>query len=291
MKNRTLVVTIACLVLLAVCIGVPVLLTTHHVPEAWEFTSGDLLGYIGAVLGGLITLIGVAATIYYEHRETWEERVRASAPCLVPTLLGRGELDQIPRIFSPEEGTYFVLHPKDRAEIKSSLAKQEYEKWLSSGEETKIMSGFTAFGPSRIAALAFIVENVGLGPAINYRVRIVPSSGVSKPTDRAAGNSALRIGDSYCAAVYCDTHNPSAAGEYRLELTYLDLYGYRYSDSFEFEISDDGRQVSLMPMVGPTRTTHPEVKELKLSSPPHDNAISQNPSQPSSADNPRAATT
>ena len=261
MKKRLLVIIAICLALFAACIGVPFVLAAHHVPEAWGFSNGDLLGYVGAVLGGLLTLVGVAATIYYEHREAWEERVRSSAPCLVPSLLGRGELDYVRRELSPEKGAFFVLRPNDVPEIKSSLKAQEYERWLSTSEETRIGDGAIAIGPSKIAAVAFVIENVGLGPAVNYRIRILPSSmGVSAPTDRAAGNSALRIGDSYCVAVYCDTHKPSAAGKYRIELTYLDLYGYRYSDSFEFEISDDGQQVSLLAMVGPTRTTHPESK-------------------------------
>lgn len=261
MKKRLLAIIIVCLALLAVCIEIPIVLTSHHVPEAWGFSSGDLLEYVGAVLGGLLTLVGVAATIYYEHREAREERVRSSAPCLVPSLLGRGELDHLCREFSSEEGAFFVLCPNGMPEIKSSLKEREYERWLSASEETKFGNGAIAIGPNKIAAMAFVIENVGLGPAINYRVRILPSSiGTSEPTDRAAGNSALRIGESYCAAVYCDTHAPSAAGKYRIELTYLDLYGYRYSDTFEFEISDDGQQVSLMAMVGPTRTARPETK-------------------------------
>ena len=262
MKKNAVVILVTGLGLIVVCVTAPAILATHQVPPAWELSKGDLLGYVGAILGGLLTLVGVAATIYYEHRETWEERVRSSAPCLVPTLLGRREIERLPRQFTSEEGSFFILHPNELPEIKTALKEHEYQRWLDPSEETEMGGGAIAIGPSRIVALAFVIENVGLGPAINYRARIVPfSMEMAQPTDRAAGNSALRIGDSYCIAVYCDTHEPSASGRYRLELTYLDLYGYRYTDDFEFEISDNGQQISLKAMVGPTRSASPEPKE------------------------------
>lgn len=237
-------------------------LATRQLPDTWGFSGGDLLGYAGALLGGLLTLVGVAMTIRHEHQEAWEERMMASAPCLVPSLLGRGELGVIPRQLASEEGAFFVLRQNDFPDIRSSLKDREFERWLSPEERTEMDGGGIAIGPIRIAAFAFANENVGLGPAINYRVRIVPSSyRETEPTDRATGNAALRVGDSYCVAVYCDTHCPSASGKYKLELTYLDLYGYRYSDYFDFEISDDGQQISIKAMVSPTRSIRPEPKD------------------------------
>ena len=261
MKKRVLITASICLGLLAVCVAIPVILAWQQIPDGWGFSSGELLGYIGAVLGGMITLIGVAITIRYEHHEAREERIRASSPCLVPTLLCRGELDEVPSRFASREGTFFILRPNDTPQIKASLKEHEYQKWLDALEESIIGKGVTSIGPSSIAAFAFEIKNVGLGPAINYRIRIMPSSfDAPRPSDYAAGNSALHIDDSYCAAVYCDTNEPSAEGEYRLELTYLDLYGYRYSDSFEFEISDRGQQITFSTMVDPTRSVRPETK-------------------------------
>lgn len=261
MKKRALLTVSVCLGLLAICTAIPIILARQQVPDGWGFSGGELLGYIGAVLGGMITLIGVAITIRYEHHEAREERIRASAPCLVPTLLCRGELDEIPSHFASREGAFFILQPNDVPYIKTSLKEHEYQKWSNAFEESAIGKGITSIGPSSIAAFAFEIKNVGLGPAINYRIRIVPSSlGAPKPSDNAAGNSTLHVDDSYRAAIYCDTKEPFAEGKYRLELTYLDLYGYRYSDSFEFEILDHGQQISITTTVGPTRSARPETK-------------------------------
>ena len=63
---------------------------------------------------------------------------------------------------------------------------------------------------------------------------------MNEPANQVSGNSVIRIGVPYCAAVSRDTHEPFSPEINKLGHAYYGLYGFRHSDEFEFEASNDG---------------------------------------------------
>lgn len=250
-------------------LGISILLTIVIIPIVIYFLSvlpllpsgknndwaGFWGGYLGAIIGGICTVVGVYWTIQYT-RENYEKDIRnRTLPYMALTALeraGRRNLlnlwreqdheSDVGNQIEDEEG--YKEYRRDKIFIVINDGTIQYQKKLSKEQENlvknsgiiKINNGNTKSIVDRgIISVPFELENVGNGAALLFRV------GLNKKGEKDAKYlvpSNLKIGERIYVHIFSENNIKSDAnlGDYLFEIYYEDIFHNEYRQKYDFGI-------------------------------------------------------
>lgn len=225
-----------------------------------KWCAGDVLGYMGSIIGACATIFVLLATIDYE-READEERAKHSMrpviaisnpekPLsgwnLVGLTISEDDFDPI-----GEEAAYrkareeyiradcYVVASKDGSvSYKATLSTEDYD--LAVWAEAQVIhkeSKPTFYGNAfRAWFVKFVLTSMGNGPAINVHARLVEQDFVSATGGEKMPCSPavqLMVGGEWTLGLLVPAERsiPEETKQYRLVLTYEDADGRRYEQS------------------------------------------------------------
>ena len=234
------------------------------------WTSGDVLAYIGALLGAIATIVAVFLTIK-NSEETRKEDLRLSVlPCIAVQDLrrvNRKSFIDVVREQSAPNSDDGVTAKEPYAEVKidreyavysaegfhycCGLADEQRKKIeYHSVIPTEDAPGVMLFAANTSAYLPLLFSNVGNGTAVNCCISVVKAEGIRDVQLEGLLSCSIRqmtVGSERYLGVYFDDCTPDCRGKYQIVVMYEDTYGNRYVQDFVLEIvpADDPRGNSL----------------------------------------------
>lgn len=238
-------------------------------PFPWlvaTWSSGEILGYCGSIIGAFATIGAMVKTIHHATRDGETDRESAIKPLAVLTLPARP--CEIPRALSPEE-----RRAKDVGYASISLPillcedchneglGVSYPEYINEANNAKILSALEAgwadrsdpfSRPDKQRACAFTrieLRNLGMGPAINLSVRLESEVGAIRQTyigEHVCHSPVqqLAVGDGLSIGVYTDDVDAMFGSELVLVVKYEDCSQNTYEQRHAFmRPSEDGGQV------------------------------------------------
>ena len=189
------------------------------------FKNSDILGYYGALIGGVVTVLGVYWTLNYESKKSKEERRQERE-----NLNEERRKDSLPIllfVFSPK---YFTLEQiEQRGYIKETYKRHDIVIDTTQGSEKHDENFIHEYGYFRI-------KNVGLGAAIISDIKLIRTNPKEVVVDNSSEkefnrriitpNQEKRLS----MTIRCDDFNK----EDTLYLTFMDLYSNEYSYKIPF---------------------------------------------------------
>ena len=247
------------LIVVMVAVGIPVIIYGLSVIPVFPSGlnndwAGFWGGYIGAIVGGMCTVIGVFWTIQYS-RENYKEDVRnRSLPYIALTTL---QSDRTVDLLNFESGYYnnsfeedcnelvkykeyrleklFIVLDKGEIEYKKHLSDEQNQLIKTGGiVETKKQNGKT-ISDKGILSIPFEIENVGNGAALTFRVGL---NREGEEDSKYILPLNLKIGDKVYIHIFSEDNikNNLNIGKYILELYYEDIFSNQYRQKYKLII-------------------------------------------------------
>ena len=242
-------------------VGVPVIIHAVFKAKApcdWliaDWTSGDVLGYYGGLLGVSGAAVGIWATIRHEQKKYREDVVRQSLPYFIMTTLRTNvkyhplsKVSEKIEIFSqnqyeeyPLDKIYFVIQ-NGTIKAKSKLTEAEQEfiehggiKWERNG------STFSAVAKKYIS-MPFEIENAGNGASAFTKIGFNMRDAEKKNYINAIP---LKVGNKIYIHILCEDVQKCDKGTYDFEIYYFDIFMNPYRQKYMISIQDAGEDVSI----------------------------------------------
>lgn len=219
----------------------------------FKWSAGDMIQFYGAIIGGVLTVYGVYLTINYTQ-SNYEDDIRNRVlPYIAFNFLEqktiRGLLeeeidvedDNMLKIGMNEfdlEEIYFVVN-NGMVEAKLFLTKDQKRRIINGGVINQhISKGVTAVIDSQLIYQTIILENVGVGAAIQARVGFNKAE-CSDP--KFCKPMTLKRGDNISVHIYADDCNKDSKNlcNYSLGIEYSDIYGNKYIQEMPIELGYD----------------------------------------------------
>lgn len=216
-------------------------------------SGGDtnLLSYYGGVAGGILTIAGVFFTVAYSRKQYENDQRNAVIPYFAVNMLKShypssndhisdetNNNDNPPKNDTPalDSNGYYEYKAVDYVfiiqngsiKVRNKLTddqKSRAEKPRISTEE--IMKGVTAWVASDDVYQTIDCENVGNGPAVNFRIGFYRKDSKEKLYSYSIS---VRQGEHVTVHIYaenCDQKSKNL-GSYELEIHYEDIFGNKY---------------------------------------------------------------
>lgn len=254
----------------AVALALFVMLAVHilfsfEAPFPWmaaKWSAGDVLGYLGSIIGAGATIFVLLATIDYEKKVDEERSKRAVRPVIAITLPEKTLPEWGPSVtaefeddFDPigveityerarEEylraSCYAIVSADDGASFDTVLSHNDY--YLALWAEAQVIKDEDGnhFGNDFQAwFLKLMLTSVGNGPAINVSARLVKSDVENAALEGSRTHSPvfqLMVGGEWGLGILVPAGSISAK-EYCLVLSYEDVYGRAYEQSHVMTLS------------------------------------------------------
>ena len=212
------------------------------------WNAGDVLGFYGVLLGAFSGVVGVFFTIQYSQESYKQDLINRSLPFIniVPMIydpgIPNGETDCGGHgdIVRPLETYYYIISNKS-VSVVSKLTEQQEKmvrcKGIYQREPTK---GVTFRQNVKLLYLPLEVENIGNGAATTFSIGlyIPPYSPKTHPKSFSLARS-LRAGEKIKIAIYSENDTQDNTGKYDLCVSYYDILGNQYEQSFIYKIYVD----------------------------------------------------
>lgn len=232
-----------------------------------EWTAGEVLDYVGSLLGALATIVALRWTIVEERNGRAEEQRLAAIPCMAITSLERNTVNTLFDFNNdsnrqgsnlPSSGKY-VEYELQKEYIVVSKGVITYQSRLTDEQQNKVVHG--NWMPERIGEnvralvandsiyLPLVLHSVGNGPAINVSVHL-EKNGVAPTPDHNGCPSQLSpkqllVGnDRYVGILIDERMNPLSNGDYALVIDYCDVMGHKYLQKHELKITTERSETS-----------------------------------------------
>lgn len=223
------------------------------------WVSGEVLAYIGALLGAIATIVAVFLTVKNSDEARKEDLRFSVLPCIAVQDLRRvnrksffevmreqGSLDSDEGMTEKEpyaevkiEKEYAICSAEGfyyRCELTDEQRKKiEYHSVVP----TEGASGVMLLAANTSAYLPLLFSNVGNGTAVNCCVSVVKADAIRDVKLEGLLSCSIRqmaIGSERYLGLYFDDCNPDCSGKYQIVVMYEDTYGNKYVQDFVLEI-------------------------------------------------------
>lgn len=252
-KKEITIIAIITLFVIPLCIHV---LFKMQAPISFlvaEWSAGDILAFYGVLVGAAATVAGVYISIHASQENYHEDVRNRSLPYITVTprfiqtrnFLEKYEDDEKTlSAYKPEfkeyslEKVYYVISDGN-VSIRKELS-DEQESLLKYGGYSRTINDYGGMivQPAGLMYLAFEVENVGNGAAVNFSIGINNKT-LSQDSHIFSVERALKIGEKYYIAIYCEKPSKSC-GEYIMCISYFDIFRNHYQQTFTYTITAEG---------------------------------------------------
>lgn len=245
-----------------------------NAPTPWlkaKWCAGDVLGYMGSIIGAGATIFVLLATIEHEKKADEEKSKHSVRPVIailnsekpVPgwgpagSMMSEDDFDPIGEEVvyrKAREGyiladCYAVVSKDGSVSYKTKLTYEKYDLALwAEAQVIHTVEEPTYFGNDfRAWFVKFVLTNMGNGPAINAYARLIEQDNVGVADEKKMPCSPtvqLMVGGEWSLGllVPADRSIPEESKNYRLVLTYEDADGRRYEQSFPLTMSRRGNK-------------------------------------------------
>lgn len=247
------------IVVICICvIGIPLIVYLLSViPIFPSGTNNDWAGfwggYIGAIIGGFCTVVGVYWTIAYMQKNYEEDVRNRSLPYMALTTLvcDRGTdlfhlSDDIMHIESTRtdykehrlEEVYVIIEDGESTYQKSLPEKDKLLLKNGGLEKASTKDGVFVIRDRGMISIPIEFENVGNGAALSFRLGLNRED-CKEPTYILPLN--IKVGDKFYIHIYStdNTENDVNHGKYNLEIFYKDIFQNEYCQKYEFILWKD----------------------------------------------------
>lgn len=238
---------------IVIIIGVALVLPTVIVPCSRN--DSNVLSYYGGVIGGILAIVGVFLTVRYSQNQYRDGQRNSVIPFIAVNVLhrknkgpevkfGHNSSNDEPEIklknpspiepigYKEYKATDYVFIIKNgEIEVRNKLNKNQQDRAEKMGLINKeITQGVYACVAVNDVYLPIDIENVGNGPAINFRLGL---NALGVPSDKRlySGSISVSKGEHISIHIYSEDCDKSSRnlGEYKLGMIYQDIFGNRYS--------------------------------------------------------------
>lgn len=189
------------------------------------WSSGEILQYYGSIIGALLAIGGVVVTLEHnrqENKKTMKQNVRPYLDTIITEIKEEKEIDDI---FNRDEVVCFY----DRSiiqtqKLNSSIGKDFFDNHWFKGE-----------GYKKFYIFKYEIQNVGLGSAINCKVKINKRTIVHSINIHCEKNLTLYI---FIRRNYIENNE-----DITIDVYFKDMFEdvvYKQSDILHFQIDIDG---------------------------------------------------
>lgn len=223
------------------------------------WTSGDVLAYIGALLGAIATIVAVFLTIKKSDEARKEDFRLSVLPCIAVQDLHRVNRKSIIEAMMEEDdpgsdGGVTAKEPYAEVKIEDEYAVYSaegfcYRRELTDEQRKKIecrsvvpmegAPGVTLYTANTSAYLPLLFSNVGNGTAVNCCISVIKAEKIWDVKLKglfACSIKQMTVGSERYLGVYFDDCDPDCYGKYQIVVMYEDTYGNRYVQDFVLEI-------------------------------------------------------
>lgn len=215
------------------------------IPAFAMYINNDWIGffgsYMGALIGAVITLVGVKMTINHENKVRNEEYIKRIMPVLSEKIhfLTYGELEN----WNETRGAFLELHG-EHAGNGEAFDKSTIEKYLKSGEKGEIMS--------KNKFVQYSLKNLSQGAATNVSLTVNGNYALSQFT--ILPNDEVKI----VFVITLQASENNRHSNFKLEFTFQDALGekrYKQYDELCFFKDENGNIHNASPLMA---MTYPE---------------------------------
>lgn len=147
---------------------------------------------------------------------------------------------------SSEDASYCIVEPGQEFAIlgetityKRDLTQRQWDLAGHRDSISLVKNGFS-FGPSLVKLVPIQFINIGLGAAVNFRRGIERRH--NQEERRYTQPRTLKPGDACMLGIYVDMSDESVFGEYEICLSYYDVLGNEYTQTFNFSVTMEGEE-------------------------------------------------
>ena len=220
-------------------------------------------GYFGAIIGGMFTVVGVFLSIQYEKEKSREDDERAVLPYIALTTLEKevhvdffhlknsddtedSDHTQEYREFMLDR-IYFVIRGDDITP-KYKLSREEKLLLENNGNyKDEVATGCYSLAHKKMISIPIILENVGNGAAVDFRVGVHP--GDTKYNDEGIKYTVpkhLIIGKTFYLNLYFeDIGEYVERKQFVLRICYENIYTQTYIQEYKIDIENGVLQLDL----------------------------------------------
>lgn len=216
-----------------------------------EWGPGDALGFYGAILASVATIIGVYLSIEYAQRNYREDEKNRIRPYLALTHM---HAKSRYNLFSPisiqnkqemqENKLYcefrldevYIIISRTGIEFKDRLTDAHNKLLQTAGFGWKVSEHGYTLEANDYVSLPFEVDNVGSGAAIDFKLCFY-----RKGSDNPRGVSlyTLKLGGKIYFHIFSELEDQTLFGEYLLDFRYKDIQNTNYSQKYPIIIERD----------------------------------------------------
>lgn len=219
------------------------------------WSSGELLGFIGSVLGAIATILAVTKTIGYTEKSRQEDLVAQVLPCIVmetlehrntglaDVLVGSNE-NQSPESY--EEGFNerdYAIIAGTNIKYASGLDEQQQKNIAPPVLEQELCQGVCSIVANTTLYIPLVFKSVGIGPAVNVSLALIHASSIDDvPKDgfRTTSIKQMPIGSHRYFGLYFENRDdPDIIADYQVFVRYYDILGNEYRQGFGLSITND----------------------------------------------------
>ena len=222
-----------------------------------KWSAGELIGFIGSVLGAIATIIAVTMTVDHAEKSQNKEYELQVLPCVAVEILERrnmgSALDDYGTSNYPvtERRPYEeVPHGKEYAVLSGD--KASYSNQLSSSQQTNIEtfdsaqdfgSGVTASVVNPVQYIPLVFKSIGNGPALDVSLALVRATSLEEVPNGGFVTvpvTQMPVGSQRYLGVYVENRfDPLLAGDYHVVVDYFDILGNGYRQGFSLRLIND----------------------------------------------------
>lgn len=194
-------------------------------------------GYMGAIIGGVCTFVGVSRTIKYEREKSEGEKERSVLPYMALSTLK----------------TNFDLYFTDTGDIQEVNSFEQREKhmlqqyvFLLDGNDVRIQEDLrcTCINKDVSTFLPIKLENVGNGTAVNFRVG-VHTKEIAWTDRKYTPTKHIKQGESFNIFILFKDVTKYQVGEsFKLRIIYKNIFSQNYLQEYEISV-EEGYKVRL----------------------------------------------
>lgn len=196
------------------------------------FGPADLLGYTGAIIGGMLTLVGVALTLNNNDRNLKKDTINRVKPVLhllslkydytkpiLPDHVHNTAFYQIEKIVYNycSEANRFTPKTEFDAETIKLLSKPSIEK--------------------KYFCMSLDLENIGVGSASNIKILLTNDKDSFNSSNQYVYLSPLNPSGKIPIYIFSAEASNILEKEFYFNMVYYDVYGNKYNTQFEFTIT------------------------------------------------------
>lgn len=244
---KYLVIIIICVLLIPICVHI--IYKAPAINPFWTSIWGpeDLLAYAGTMTGSVCTVLGVFFSIRYTQRNYEEDTRMKALPYIVVTPLRskikfdlfndtiQSEKDESNGYEEYQLGKVYIIIENGKTLIKEKLSKQQLDLLYKNGVRKVPIGDSEALIKSPLISQPLLVENVGNGAAVHFRIGASDKNG---KIERSMVPISLPVNRTFAAHLYCDNYKSENlnCGNYKFGIYYDDIYGNSYMQIHKFKI-------------------------------------------------------